>query len=151
MARYEYRYIAWYGSLSLLGLLWLWSLLWYLCWSLSILMWSLSTGDRPLVVQFAACNAKQFGDAAELVAPWVWYTGRLVHTVGVQCNRLMASRCATGVCHVSVFQVLRCSGFELRVSTKVSWAALHFLRYGAIVWIVHTIYCVQYNTCAHAV
>jgi len=27
-------------------------------------------GDRPLVVQFAAHNAKDFADAAELVAPF---------------------------------------------------------------------------------
>jgi len=29
-----------------------------------------SDGDRPLVVQFAAHNAKDFADAAELVAPF---------------------------------------------------------------------------------
>lgn len=28
-----------------------------------------TVGDRPLVVQFAANNAKDFADAAELVAP----------------------------------------------------------------------------------
>ena len=28
------------------------------------------TGDRPLVVQFAASNARDFADAAELVAPF---------------------------------------------------------------------------------
>lgn len=27
-------------------------------------------GDRPLIVQFAACNAKEFADAAEIVAPY---------------------------------------------------------------------------------
>lgn len=29
------------------------------------------TGDRPLVVQFASNNAKDFADAVELVAPYV--------------------------------------------------------------------------------
>lgn len=35
-------------------------------------MWALyvDAGDRPLVVQFAASNAKDFADAAELVAPF---------------------------------------------------------------------------------
>ena len=28
-------------------------------------------GDRPLIVQFAASNPKDFADAAEIVAPWV--------------------------------------------------------------------------------
>ena len=33
-------------------------------------MWLFHTGDRPLVVQFAATNAEDFARAAELVAPF---------------------------------------------------------------------------------
>ena len=31
---------------------------------------NVAVGDRPLVVQFAARNGKEFADAAELVAPF---------------------------------------------------------------------------------
>ena len=31
---------------------------------------NVDVGDRPLVVQFAARNGKEFADAAELVAPF---------------------------------------------------------------------------------
>ncbi|KAK2571010.1 tRNA-dihydrouridine(20a/20b) synthase [NAD(P)+]-like [Acropora cervicornis] len=34
-----------------------------------------NAGDRPLVVQFAANNARDFADAAELVAPWALQEG----------------------------------------------------------------------------